>query len=176
MFLFLTRRKNKTAKIVGISWIFKSLKQSVLGSYPDDMKRSCSCGNRHEKLNSAPKGLLWRYKDARKPPFYSAETLKSEHFDAVGSLSGSANDSGAGSSGGTPLMNHRTLWDEDIVRHIKDCRCTCNHMGYGNYQDWEVRILKKKKVPCHPLTLYILCFSHKLPNYFSYLCRCSLCI
>ncbi|KAJ9592497.1 hypothetical protein L9F63_015814 [Diploptera punctata] len=29
------------------------------------------------------------------------------------------------------------LWDEDmLLRHIKECRCTCNHMGYGNYLDW----------------------------------------
>lgn len=29
------------------------------------------------------------------------------------------------------------VWDEEIVlRHIKECRCTCNHMGYGNYLDW----------------------------------------
>jgi hypothetical protein len=29
------------------------------------------------------------------------------------------------------------VWDEEILlRHIKECRCTCNHMGYGNYLDW----------------------------------------
>ena len=29
------------------------------------------------------------------------------------------------------------LWDEDmLLRHIRECRCTCNHMGYGNYLDW----------------------------------------
>lgn len=30
-------------------------------------------------------------------------------------------------------------WEEEMVlRHIQECRCTCNHMGYGNFMDgWD---------------------------------------
>ncbi|PSN45616.1 hypothetical protein C0J52_16985 [Blattella germanica] len=43
--------------------------------------------------------------------------------------SGSCNNSTSSSSG--------ELWDEEILlRHIRECKCTCNHMGYGNYLDW----------------------------------------
>lgn len=27
----------------------------------------------------------------------------------------------------------------DMRRHIQACACTCNHMGYGNYMDYQVR-------------------------------------
>ena len=37
----------------------------------------------------------------------------------------------------TASSSSAEVWDEEIVlRHIKECRCTCNHMGYGNYLDW----------------------------------------
>lgn len=26
----------------------------------------------------------------------------------------------------------------DMRRHIQACACTCNHMGYGNYMDYQV--------------------------------------
>jgi hypothetical protein len=43
---------------------------------------------------------------------------------------GSCNNSTSSSSG--------EVWDEEILlRHIEECRCTCNHMGYGNYLDWD---------------------------------------
>ena len=29
--------------------------------------------------------------------------------------------------------------DLDIRQHIQQCTCTCNHMGYGNYMDYQVR-------------------------------------
>lgn len=55
---------------------------------------------------------------------------------------GSCNNSTSSSSG--------ELWDEEILlRHIKECRCTCNHMGYGNYLDWnEVSTKKCKRLFC----------------------------
>ncbi|KAH0950409.1 hypothetical protein HN011_001402 [Eciton burchellii] len=28
----------------------------------------------------------------------------------------------------------------DMRRHIQACACTCNHMGYGNYMDYQVSI------------------------------------
>ncbi|KAJ9591028.1 hypothetical protein L9F63_027764, partial [Diploptera punctata] len=30
-------------------------------------------------------------------------------------------------------------WDieMDIREHIQQCSCTCNHMGYGNYMDYQ---------------------------------------
>lgn len=28
--------------------------------------------------------------------------------------------------------------DVDIRQHIQQCTCTCNHMGYGNYMDYQV--------------------------------------
>ncbi|KAJ9579658.1 hypothetical protein L9F63_004681 [Diploptera punctata] len=32
-------------------------------------------------------------------------------------------------------------WDieMDIREHIQQCSCTCNHMGYGNYMDYQVK-------------------------------------
>jgi hypothetical protein len=40
----------------------------------------------------------------------------------------------SGSSGAT------TEWDVemDIREHIQQCSCTCNHMGYGNFMDYQV--------------------------------------
>jgi hypothetical protein len=31
-------------------------------------------------------------------------------------------------------------WDVemDIREHIQQCSCTCNHMGYGNFMDYQV--------------------------------------
>ncbi len=28
----------------------------------------------------------------------------------------------------------------DIQEHIQRCTCTCDHMGYGNYLDYQVRL------------------------------------
>jgi hypothetical protein len=56
-----------------------------------------------------------------------AQTNSQLHQHVV--TTGSCNNSTSSSSG--------ELWDEEILlRHIKECRCTCNHMGYGNYLDW----------------------------------------
>lgn len=29
--------------------------------------------------------------------------------------------------------------DFELQDHIKHCSCSCNHMGYGNYMDYQVR-------------------------------------
>jgi hypothetical protein len=43
----------------------------------------------------------------------------------------------AGSCNNSTSSGSGELWEEEILlRHIKECRCTCNHMGYGNYLDW----------------------------------------
>ena len=35
----------------------------------------------------------------------------------------------------------------DMRRHIQACACTCNHMGYGNYMDYQVNSLTFNHVP-----------------------------
>ncbi|KAL1450836.1 hypothetical protein WDU94_003151 [Cyamophila willieti] len=30
--------------------------------------------------------------------------------------------------------------DPDLQYHIQHCTCSCNHMGYGNFSDYQVRI------------------------------------
>lgn len=34
----------------------------------------------------------------------------------------------------------RTHWDVDVdlQKHLQQCSCECNHMGYGNYMDYQV--------------------------------------
>ncbi|KAK6630830.1 hypothetical protein RUM44_003000 [Polyplax serrata] len=38
-------------------------------------------------------------------------------------------------------LGARSEWDidVDIRQHIQQCTCTCNHMGYGNYMDYQVK-------------------------------------
>lgn len=44
--------------------------------------------------------------------------------------------------GDTMIVNSRGVCGEevelDMRRHIQACACTCNHMGYGNYMDYQV--------------------------------------
>lgn len=48
--------------------------------------------------------------------------------------------------GDTMMANSRGVCGEevelDMRRHIQACACTCNHMGYGNYMDYQVSYLK----------------------------------
>lgn len=39
-------------------------------------------------------------------------------------------------------LGPRSEWDidVDIRQHIQQCTCTCNHMGYGNYMDYQVSL------------------------------------
>lgn len=32
------------------------------------------------------------------------------------------------------------MMDIELEDHIKHCSCTCNHMGYGNFMDYQVII------------------------------------
>ncbi|KAK2721262.1 hypothetical protein QYM36_003516, partial [Artemia franciscana] len=32
----------------------------------------------------------------------------------------------------------KDVWENDLEHHIRQCPCTCNHLGYGNYWDYEV--------------------------------------
>lgn len=47
--------------------------------------------------------------------------------------------------GDTMMATNRGVCGEevelDMRRHIQACACTCNHMGYGNYMDYQVRSL-----------------------------------
>ncbi|XP_068084434.1 dipeptidase 1 [Anabrus simplex] len=55
------------------------------------------------------------------------------------------------STGGSYSSSSSDLWDEEIVlRHIKECRCTCNHMGYGNYLDWKEHLSGVPPAPPGP--------------------------
>lgn len=31
-----------------------------------------------------------------------------------------------------------TVMDLELQDHIKHCSCSCNHMGYGNFMDYQV--------------------------------------
>lgn len=41
---------------------------------------------------------------------------------------------------GTMLPPDEDIIDLELEDHIKHCTCTCNHMGYGNYMDYQVNI------------------------------------
>nr|CAD7406264.1 unnamed protein product [Timema cristinae] len=36
----------------------------------------------------------------------------------------------------------------DILQHIEQCSCTCNHMGYGNFMDFQIRDHKDVETFC----------------------------
>lgn len=38
----------------------------------------------------------------------------------------------------TLLMANNEMMDLELQDHIKHCACTCNHMGYGNFMDYQV--------------------------------------
>lgn len=42
------------------------------------------------------------------------------------------------SSPGTMLISDDDIIDLELEDHIKHCTCTCNHMGYGNFMDYQV--------------------------------------
>lgn len=62
-----------------------------------------------------------------------------------GGGSGSDNDHHHGSSTSSPVATaaSATASDEnmdfELQDHIKHCSCSCNHMGYGNYMDYQVQ-------------------------------------
>ena len=35
--------------------------------------------------------------------------------------------------------NSASCLPEELEEHLRTCRCTCNHMGYGNYQVRKIR-------------------------------------
>lgn len=39
---------------------------------------------------------------------------------------------------GTVLVSTDDIIDLELEDHIKHCTCTCNHMGYGNFMDYQV--------------------------------------
>ncbi|CAF4822320.1 unnamed protein product [Pieris macdunnoughi] len=54
----------------------------------------------------------------------------------------------------------------ELRRHIESCACTCDHMGYGNYMDYQVA------PAAHPCICRAITSPHahvRLP----YLCPCS---
>ena len=56
--------------------------------------------------------------------------------------------------GDTMMATSRGLCGEevelDMRRHIQACACTCNHMGYGNYMDYQVNCLSNWFSLFHP--------------------------
>lgn len=46
--------------------------------------------------------------------------------------------------GAEEAANNKPSKDEtaefELQDHIKHCSCSCNHMGYGNFMDYQVRI------------------------------------
>lgn len=43
---------------------------------------------------------------------------------------------GVGAAAGSVVSND--LMGIELEDHIKHCSCTCNHMGYGNFMDYQV--------------------------------------
>jgi hypothetical protein len=107
-------------------------------------KRNCSSDSAIKSKENEDGGLLLSEKFVRTSDSAATEKQKcsskvcetalsevetSSRLRKHVSTTGSCNNSASSSSG--------ELWDEEILlRHIKECRCTCNHMGYGNYLDW----------------------------------------
>lgn len=41
----------------------------------------------------------------------------------------------------TTTTTNTDMMDIELEDHIKHCSCTCNHMGYGNFMDYQVNII-----------------------------------
>ena len=47
------------------------------------------------------------------------------------------------SSTSSPVSDENV--DLELQDHIKHCSCSCNHMGYGNYMDYQVRVVNERR-------------------------------
>lgn len=50
------------------------------------------------------------------------------------------------------------LMDIELEDHIKHCSCTCNHMGYGNFMDYQVIAFY------FMITIFSICFNSSLSD------------
>lgn len=59
----------------------------------------------------------------------------------------------------SPVITMETPWDVELElrQHIQTCACTCNHMGYGNYMDYQVR-RGSRKTTCWPCGFFVVVF------------------
>ncbi|XP_046660577.1 dipeptidase 1-like [Homalodisca vitripennis] len=58
-----------------------------------------------------------------------------------------------------PSPLHCSQWelDMDLRHHIQHCACTCNHMGYGNYMDYQTTCLSEHGPPVRLINGAIRC-------------------
>jgi hypothetical protein len=108
-------------------------------------RRHCSSDSAIKRKESEDDGLLLNEKFVRTSDDAVAEKQKCSSKVCETALSGVETSNrlrrqhvaAAGSCTNSTSSSSGELWDEEILlRHIKECRCTCNHMGYGNYMDW----------------------------------------
>jgi hypothetical protein len=107
-------------------------------------RRHCSSDSAIKSKESEDGGLLLKEKFVRTIDTTVKEKLKCSSKLCETALSGVETSNRlhqhvatAGSCTNSTSSSSGELWDEEILlRHIKECRCTCNHMGYGNYLDW----------------------------------------